>query len=364
MKMIRVLIVDDSAFMRKMITSILESDSRIQVIGTARNGTDGIKKIKILKPDVVTMDVNMPVLDGISALQIIMKETPLPVIMLSSQTAKGTDQTITAIENGAVDFLMKPSGEISLNIEMIQNEIISKVIAAASATIGVEVKNRIQSPPKEVVQEKVARQRVIQKKKRTLIVLGTSTGGPRALQRVITSLPEDFTTPILIVQHMPKGFTKSLAKRLDSLTHLTVKEAMHGELIQEKTIYVAPGGFHMRIVKVGTAIVISNSQDEPVNNHRPSVDALFFSAAKLYDMNKIAVVLTGMGSDGAAGILKLKEEDPDTIILSESKETAVIYGMPKAAFETNVVDQVLSLDQVGKFLGEVARTLKSSPKEM
>lgn len=358
MKRISVLIVDDSAFMRKMITSILESDSRIQVIGTARNGADGIKKIQSLKPDVVTMDVNMPVLDGISALQTVMKESPLPVIMLSSQTAKGTDKTITAIENGAVDFLMKPSGEISLNIEMVQHELISKVIAAASATIAGEVKNRIQLPPKEVVQKKVARQRIVPEKKRTLIVLGTSTGGPRALQRVITSLPEDFTTPILIVQHMPKGFTKSLAKRLDSFTHLRVKEAVHGEVIQEKTVYIAPGGFHMRIVKVGTAFVISNSQDEPVNNHRPSVDALFFSAAKLDNINKIAVVLTGMGSDGSAGIKKLKEEDPDTIILSESQETSVIYGMPKAAYETNVVDQVLPLDQIGKFLGEITRTLK------
>ncbi|MHA6251276.1 protein-glutamate methylesterase/protein-glutamine glutaminase [Oceanobacillus sp. CAU 1775] len=359
MKTTRVLIVDDSAFMRKMITSILESDSRIKVIGTARNGADGIKKIKSLKPDVVTMDVNMPVLDGISALQIIMKEMPLPVIMLSSQTARGTDNTIAAIEEGAVDFIMKPSGEISLNIEMIKNEIVSKVIAASSATIGIEPKEIIQLPPKEEVKKKVEKQRVISEKKRTIIVLGTSTGGPRALQKVITSLPKDFRTPILIVQHMPKGFTKSLADRLNGMTHLHVKEAEHGEVIQAKSVYIAPGGFHMRVEKVGSNFVIHTSQDAPINNHRPSVDALFFSASKLYNINKIAVVLTGMGNDGSAGIINMKEEDQDTIILSESEKTATIYGMPRAAYETNVVDQVLPIDQVGKFLGEITRNFKS-----
>lgn len=356
MKPIRVLVIDDSAFMRKMISEILSSDPRLDVVDRARNGEDGIQKIKELSPDVVTMDINMPVMDGISALQAIMRTVPVPVIMLSSQTAAGTEDTLKAIENGAVDFIMKPSGEISLNISTIKNEIISKVIAAASATVSPYLPKK---PPEVPVQEKVFVQPKEHRKKRTIVVLGTSTGGPRALQRVVTDLPEDFTTPILIVQHMPPGFTKSLAKRLDNMTDMHVKEAEHAELVKEKTIYIAPGDYHMTVESVGTALVIKNNQDKPINSHRPAVDALFNSVADLTNVNKVAVVLTGMGSDGSNGIVQLKQKDEDCFVISEAKETSVIYGMPKAAVDTEVVDQVLPLHQLGSFLGNITDSFKS-----
>lgn len=355
MEQIRVLVIDDSAFMRKMISDIIDSDPRLQVIGTARNGETGIQKIRELSPDVVTMDVNMPVMDGISALQVIMRTNPVPVIMLSSQTANGTEETIKAIENGAVDFIMKPSGEISLNIDIIKNEIISKVIAACHATLPSKETSR--KANRMAVQEKEFIQPRKSSNKRTIVILGTSTGGPRALQKVLTNLPKDFKDPLLIVQHMPPGFTKSLAKRLDTLCHLHVKEAEHGELLKEKTVYIAPGDYHMRVEPRGTELVINNMKDEPINSHRPSVDALFESVSVLKNINKVAVVLTGMGSDGSDGIQKLKQTDENCIVISESEETAVIYGMPKAAYETGAVDQVLPLEQVGEFLGKITQSL-------
>lgn len=350
MEKVRVLVIDDSAFMRKMITDILNSDERIKVIDTARNGKDGIEKIKKLKPDVVTMDITMPILDGISALKEIMTTMPLPVIMLSSKSDHGTEHTIKAIENGAVDFIMKPSGEISLNIETIKGEIISKVIAAKDVVIqparsGKDNPSmtslRFDSPPLREARDYA------------LIAIGTSTGGPRALQRVISDLPRDFKTPILIVQHMPPHFTKSLAERLNQLTSLQVKEAEDGDVIQARSIYIAPGDFHMVVEKSGMDYRLKLTKDPPVNNHRPSVDALFFSLAKHENLNKTAVVLTGMGSDGASGICKIKQADKQAFIISESEESSVIYGMPKAAYETGVVDQVLPLYQVGSFLGKI-----------
>jgi two-component system chemotaxis response regulator CheB len=354
MRIIRVLIVDDSAFMRKIIRTIVESDSRLEVVGTARNGKDGIKKIKELTPDVVTMDVNMPVMDGMAALQEIMKENrELPVIMLSSETDKGADNTIKAMEYGAVDFIRKPSGEISLDLDKIRSEIVSKLIAAASATIVPKKRTENPNSPSKLTQNNAEKRFQQEKNKQTVIVIGTSTGGPRALQKLLSNLPENFKTPILIVQHMPPGFTKSLANRLNTLCPLLVKEAEHGEVIQEKTVYIAPGDYHMRIEAAGNRLIINNSKDEPINNHRPSVDALFKSASSLKGVQKIAVILTGMGNDGSGGIKAIKQQDKGSVVLSESSETAVIYGMPKAAFETNVVDQVLPINQIGNYLGQL-----------
>jgi two-component system chemotaxis response regulator CheB len=348
MKPIRVLIIDDSAFMRRILTDILESDARIHVAGTARNGNDGIRKISELNPDVVTLDINMPVLDGITALERIMNTRPVPVIMLSSETGENTEHTIQAMEHGAVDFMMKPSGEISLDIEKIKEEIITKVIAAKDATLPVPRKSRegrvLQGMPSNLVN-------LGRKNKHTLIAIGTSTGGPRALQQVITNLPAGFKIPILIVQHMPPLFTKSLADRLNRMTELHVKEAENGEFIQPGTIYIAPGDYHMTVEQMVKTRVIRLSQDAPVNNHRPSVDTLFHSFAALRDINKIAVILTGMGSDGTAGVRKIKEHDPSSVIITESQKTAVIYGMPRAAEATGLADEILPIDQVGHYLG-------------
>ncbi len=344
MKSIRVLVIDDSAFMRKVIKDMLESDQRIQVIATARNGEDGIRKIKKLSPDVVTLDIHMPVMDGITALQYIMGECPVPVVMLSSATAEGADKTLQAISNGAVDFITKPSGSLSIENGQITQEIISKVIAASGVSITEKPEeSTIQSTDIPVQNEK-------QTYSRTIVTIGTSTGGPRALQQVIPCLPADFSAPILIVQHMPPGFTKSLAERLNSMSAVHVKEAVHGEILEDGTAYIAPGNYHMHVKKRGIAMVVELSQKEPVNGHRPSVDVLFESAGDLDQTNKIAVILTGMGSDGSNGIKRMKTKDPSTITIAESEKTAVIYGMPKSAVKTNCVNHIVALNQVADTL--------------
>lgn len=342
MELIRVLIIDDSAFMRKMIADLLSSDPQIEVIGTARNGDDGLKKITELMPDVVTLDVEMPIMDGISTLKHIMDASPLPVIMLSSVTKEGSSKTIQAISNGAVDFVQKPSGSISLDIEKIKQELIKKVITASHAKVSKHLTN---------VSEKhmsVINQSISQVHPQTIIVIGTSTGGPRALQRVLTDLPDDFSIPIVIVQHMPAGFTKSLADRLNTLTNVHIKEASHGEVMQKSTVYIAPGNSHIKVRRMGTYFAIELSQEPERNGHRPSVDVLFESLAETTNVNKIAVILTGMGSDGSKGLTYLKEKDPNTIVIAEKEESSIVYGMPKAAVKTNTVNHIVHLHQIGE----------------
>lgn len=343
MDKIGVLIIEDSAFMRKMITDILSSDERIHVLGTARNGEEGLKKVKSFSPDVVTLDVEMPVLDGLETLKVIMNENPLPVIMLSSLTPKGANKTIQAMSIGAVDFVTKPSGAISLDIEKSRDEIISKVVTASKINF-VNKMHSFRKPLKKIPE---------QLHKNTLVVIGTSTGGPRALQQVLTSIPIDFPSPILIVQHMPANFTKSLADRLNMLSKIEVREATHGEIIEKGVAYIAPGDYHMIVRKSGMALTIELNQNPLVNGHRPSVDVLFNSVAKLKRYNKLAVILTGMGRDGAMGLKKIKEANDQSIILAESEESSVVYGMPAAAVETGCVNQVVHLHKIGKMINEI-----------
>lgn len=341
---VRVLVIDDSAFMRKMIADLLASDQQIEVVGTARNGEDGLKKIKELMPDVVTLDVEMPVMDGITTLQRIMDSKPLPVIMLSSVTNEGSFKTIQAISNGAVDFVQKPSGSISLDIEKIKQELIKKVIIASHAKMSKHPTKMIDNCNSVIDQtfKKIHSQ--------TLIAIGTSTGGPRALQRVLTDLPDDFTTPIVIVQHMPAGFTKSLANRLNTLTNIHIKEASDGEIIKRSTVYIAPGNFHIKIRSTGTSFAIELSQEPERNGHRPSVDVLLESLAETTKVNKMAVILTGMGSDGSKGLTYLKQKDPSTIVIAEKEESSIVYGMPKAAVKTNTVNHIVHLHQIGEMI--------------
>ncbi|WP_099158116.1 protein-glutamate methylesterase/protein-glutamine glutaminase [Virgibacillus ndiopensis] len=343
MNPIRVLVIDDSAFMRKMISDILSSENRIEIIGTARNGEDGIKKINELAPDVVTLDVEMPKMDGISALQKIMETNPLPVVMLSSVTMEGARKTVQAISTGAVDFISKPSGAISLDIATIKEEIISKVVTASQVKLSKKKPEitHVNSGIREPVSYS-------QKHSRSIVAIGTSTGGPRALQRVLTDLPDDFQTPIVIVQHMPAGFTKSLADRLNTLSGIHIKEAEHGEIIQQNTAYIAPGNYHMRIREAGTALAVELTQDSTLHGHRPAVDVLFNSVSHLNKINKLAVILTGMGSDGSDGIKHLKEKDPNAFVIAESEESSVVYGMPKAAVKTNCVNKIIHLHHVGE----------------
>ncbi|WP_096269871.1 protein-glutamate methylesterase/protein-glutamine glutaminase [Paucisalibacillus globulus] len=337
---IRVIVIDDSAFMRKMISDILETDNRIQVISTARNGVDGLKKIIELSPDVVTLDVEMPIMDGITALEHIMEQHPVPVVMLSSLTKDGTINTMKAITNGAVDFIPKPSGSISLDITTIEHEIINKVIAASKVNLS-DSNVSVRSP-------KINRAKL--KHPTTMVFIGASTGGPRALQRLILDLPKDFSCPVLVVQHMPAGFTKSLADRLNNLSDLHIKEATHGEIIKDRTIYIAPGDYHMKIRRAGTVHAIELTQESLRAGHRPAVDIMLESAANLSQVNKLAVILTGMGSDGSKGIEILKKTDPETTVIAESKESAIINGMPNAAVKTNAVNYIVHIQQMGEMI--------------
>lgn len=345
-KDIRVLIVDDSAFMRKLISDFLNEHPNINVIGTARNGKEAILKIKEMQPDVVTLDVEMPEMNGLEALQVIMKEIPTRVVMLSSTTQEGAENTFLAISYGAVDFIAKPSGPLSLDLDKVKDEIIQKVLMASKANMkGLLNKTNQDSsllPKKDFPKFKRTTANIHQNK---LICIGTSTGGPRALQQVLTNFPKTVNAPILIVQHMPAGFTKSLANRLDSLCHIHVKEAENGEIVQNGTAYIAPGGYHMKVRKGGNHFYIYLDQTEPIGGHRPSVDLMFLSVSELKNVLKIAVIMTGMGSDGTKGLKALKSSG-STIAIAESEESSVVFGMPKSAIATNLVDEIVHLEKI------------------
>lgn len=357
MQKIRVLIVDDSAFMRKMIQDFLSDHSSIEVIGTARDGKDALKKIKLHKPDVVTMDIEMPILNGLDALKLIMKEHPVPILMLSSTTKQGAENTIQAMASGAIDFIAKPSGPISLDLYKIKEDLIQKVISASKANLTqltdkpIQAKSTI-TPTAEY--SKIDRRGEIPQKPlqktlaKKLVCIGTSTGGPRALQQVVTKLPNNLDAPVFVVQHMPAGFTKSLANRLDSLSECTVREATDGENAQKGTVYIAPGGYHMTVKEMGANLRIQlDDQTPPQNGHRPSVDTMFESISHITSYAKIAVIMTGMGADGSQGLIELKRKGIVTAI-AESEATSIVYGMPKAAVATNLVDEIQNIEKIAE----------------
>lgn len=349
MDIARVLVVDDSAFMRKLITDFLSEHDQIHVVGTARNGADALRKIEVLNPDVVTLDVEMPVMNGLETLENIMIKCPRPVIMLSSTTKDGAENTIVSLQYGAFDFIPKPSGSISLDLYKIKEELKNKVILAKSANLK---KLDHELLPKtnyySKIDSKIDKKSILFDRKRlcqSIVCIGTSTGGPRALQHVLTKLPSDINAPIFIVQHMPPGFTQSLANRLDSISSIEVKEAVNGEVVKNGTAYIAPGGSHMKIVKSGATLTIKIDQTDIRNGHRPSVDVLFESISELKDYRKIAVIMTGMGSDGSEGLIKMKSNGFVKAI-SESEATSVVYGMPKSAVATNLVDRIVNVEEI------------------
>lgn len=365
----KLLVVDDSAFMRKLISDFFSDHLHIEVIGTARNGKDAIKKIEQLKPDVVTMDVEMPEMNGMEALKEIMRKYPLPVIMLSSTTKRGAENTLMAMEYGAVDFVAKPSGSISLDLHKIKDELVRKVEEASKVTVSKLKKpfhkstvasqairhsfNNEESKLRSLAKPTVNSDASIKKTEwsktsKKIILIGTSTGGPRALQEVITKIPANVGAPILIVQHMPAGFTKSLAARLDQLSEIDVKEAEQGDLLQKGTAYIAPGGYHLKLRKVGSSFaVVLDDQEPPRAGHRPSVDVMFENVSQYSEFDKIAVIMTGMGYDGSKGLVSLKKTGNVTAI-AESAETCIVYGMPKAAVETQLVDEVADVDDIAQ----------------
>ncbi|PIC78258.1 chemotaxis response regulator protein-glutamate methylesterase [Sporosarcina sp. P19] len=362
----RVLVVDDSAFMRKLISDMLNKHPMMEVIGIARNGKDAVEKVRDLQPDVITMDIEMPVMNGLEALKFIMDQMPIPVVILSSTTKHNTENAVLAIEYGAVDVIAKPGGAISLNLHEIEKEIVEKVFAASNVVI--QTLTRQITPIQKRHTATTGRQNIENEsrkapiipvktvnipKKKTLIakkfvIIGTSTGGPRALQEVITRFPAEFPYPILIVQHMPPGFTKSLAERLNGLSEITVKEAEHGEPIENGTAYIAPGGLHLKFEKFGMGYqVVLDGDEAPRSGHRPAVNVLLESASTHKELEYITAIMTGMGYDGKEG-MELLRASCKTITIAESKNTSVVYGMPKAIIDAGLCDEIKDVQQIAK----------------
>jgi two-component system, chemotaxis family, protein-glutamate methylesterase/glutaminase len=327
---IRILIVDDSLLMHKVLSDLVQMDRQITVVGTARDGEEALVKIANLHPDVVTMDIEMPKMNGLTCVRRIMESCPTPVVMVSSLTQREALLTLKALEFGAVDYVPKPSGQISLNMESVRDELISKIKTAASANV--------KSSKPEAAHEEEASGHVFNGDH--IIALAASTGGPPAVTKVLTALPAD-SPPILITQHMPKGVTKLFAEGLNERCKFTVKEAQEGDRVQERLALIAPGGFHMMVTKENK---IHLTTDPPVNYVRPAADVMMFSMAEVYGAKNVGVVLTGMGSDGAKGIKAIKEKGGFNI--AQDQATSVVYGMPLVAFQTGCVDKVVSLDKI------------------
>ncbi len=343
---IKVLVVDDSALMRRVIWGLLEEDPEIQVVGSAVDGQDAIEKVHQLKPDVVTLDVEMPKLDGLQTLGYLMSENPVPCIMLSAYTPRGAETTLKALDYGATDFVQKPSGAISLNLERVKDELLAKVKVAK----GIDLKRL----PFRGGSEGGARALVLKPKppvdRGSVVAIGTSTGGPRALASLLPALPKAFPAPVLVVQHMSAGFTASLAARLDKECPNRVKEAEQGEILEAGTIYLAPGDWHMEVVREGGVVKVKLDQRPPVLGVRPCVDLLFQSVADVYGAKAVGVVLTGMGRDGAKGLKAMKAKNART--LAQDEASSVVYGMPRAAYASGAVDQVLSLGLMAAAIAE------------
>lgn len=336
--MIRVLVVDDSLFMRTLISDILSSNPEIEVINTAKSGFEAVKKIPKIKPDVITLDLVMPGWDGLTTLKHIMAEYPTPVVLLSAYSKKGADITIKCLNAGAVGFVLKPSGELSLDIKNIKNQLLEEVIAASEVNVRKIQLLKARIPVK-------TKRKLIGKNK--IIVIGASTGGPQTLEVILSCLPADFTIPILIVQHMPSRlFTRSLTGRLNNNCELIVKEAENNEIIQTGKVYLAPSGFRMTAKvqknKSNLNVVISLEQED-IANLTPSIDATMTSVANLYKKEAMGIVLTGMGRDGTEGMKKIKEKGGETIVQDES---SLIFGMPKAVIDEGYADKVLSVEKI------------------
>ena len=328
---IRTLIVDDSLLMQKVLTDLLQMDPWIKVVGTARDGEEALAKIAALHPDVVTMDIEMPRMNGLTAVRRIMETNPVPVVMISALTQREAQLTLKALEFGAVDYVPKPSGQISLNMDGVKEELISKIKTAASAKV-MHIKNI-------VAEENVP---ASARNSDKIIFIAASTGGPQAVSSVLRNLPRD-PPPILVVQHMPKGVTRLFADGLNQECKFKVKEAEEGDMLQEGLALIAPGGFHMVVTKEDK---IALTQDPPVNYVRPAADVTMFSLAEVYGNKNVSAVLTGMGSDGAKGTAAIKAKGGVTI--AQDEKTSVVYGMPKVAFDTGCVDVVAPLELIPK----------------
>jgi len=350
---VRVIVVDDSAVMRKLIPGLLERDKNIEVVATAIDGDFALSKIEQLKPDVVTLDVDMPRMDGMTTLGQIVSRYAIPVVMLSSLTSRGAALTMQALEMGAVDFICKPKA--AAQIANMADELISKVKSAASTKV---------MSYKGLAAQKAARPAsgrtpespavpFYRSDSAALLVIGASSGGPHALRYLLPKIPQDFGAPILIVQHMPESFTSMLAKWLNEICALEVREAKEGDVAVPGTALIAPGTAHLKVKRRSNgAGEVMLEKGRPVNGHIPSVDVLFRSVAREYGAGVMAVIMTGMGSDGAEGIGEIKKAGGHT--LAQDKESSAIFGMPKVAIERGYIDKILSLTEIPDYLVSAA----------
>ena len=409
--MYRVLIADDSAFMRKVLTDFFNKQPDFEVAGTAINGKEAINKVMEYSPDLVTMDVNMPVMDGLNALAVIMEQKPTPVLMLSSLTQQGTEATVRALSLGAIDFISKAGGSIS-KLDTIEDELLEKCRNAVKAKVhkipyvpqkklenikpvskspappvmkrvelpvrqGLKLGGAAQTPPSKNSSNVfvVKRPNVILQARgkpqpeaaskvtpvtmtgmgngsKKLVAIGTSTGGPQALQQVITRLPGNLPCGVVVVQHMPAGFTKALADRLDTISQVSVKEAEDGDIIQPGHVYIAPGSHHLRVREEGSSRRIVLGQDPPVGNHRPAVNVMYDSVAPI-GKNLVAVIMTGMGCDGCEGMKKIKAAGGYSI--AQDEPTCVVYGMPKAVVDAGLADEIKPIQSIAQAIVEAVK---------
>ena len=340
---VRVLVVDDSALMRKLIPQILETDTSIQVVGTAMDGNFGLKKIDDLKPQVITLDLEMPGMGGLDMLKEIMRRHRIPVIVVSSHSTQGASVTLKALSLGAFDFVAKPS-DVSLRMQEVGQELISKIKAAAQSR-GIPIHAAVDFPAP------VPRQKAKPGEKKAptkIVAIGISTGGPQSLQYLLAQLPRDFPGSIVVVQHMPEGFTEMFARRLDECCALHVKEAQSGDLLLAGRVLICPGSRHLKVKRLPLGDIAILSDDPRVNGHRPSADVMFKSAAEEFGQRALGVLMTGMGEDGAHGLGLIKAAGGMTI--AQGEQSCVVFGMPKAAIERGHAMRVVELEALASTL--------------
>lgn len=352
--MIGVLVVDDSAFMRRAIVKMLESEEDVFVVGTARNGEEAVTKTLIMRPDVVTMDVDMPEVDGLEAVRRIVAQARVPIIMVSAHTHEGAEITFRALELGAVDFIAKPDAAYA-NIENVARDLIEKVRGCARAHVQGTSKPRARLVQKDNV---AVRDADMVHEERTVseyacVAIGASTGGPVALTQIVAAIPERFPVPILVVQHMPTGFTRPLAERLDALARIRVLEGTDGIALQPATVTIAPAGIQIGLVRATDRVCLQLREDAD-SLHVPSVDALCRSVADAYEAPGIGVVLTGMGRDGVDGLRRIKERGG--YVVGQDESSCVVYGMPRAAALAGLVDRVAALSEIAGVLCGLVHT--------
>ncbi|MBN1301156.1 MAG: chemotaxis response regulator protein-glutamate methylesterase [Melioribacteraceae bacterium] len=349
---IKVIIVDDSAFMRKSLSIMLESDDSIEIIAAAKDGLEGYELIKKLRPDIVTLDIEMPRMDGLTALKKIMTDCPTPVLMVSSLTTEGAESTIKAMEYGAIDFIPKELSYVNVNIIKIKDDLIKKIKAIVQHKRSLERLERLKRIQSPKVAGTILHSNTIPVSDYRAVALGISTGGPLSLQKVIPSISENINVPVFVVQHMPPKFTRSLADRLDNLSKLKVKEAEDEETVEKNTVYIAPGGFHMMVKTNQKNIPVIKIAERPIDTlHKPSVDVMMNSVVEIYGKKTLAIIMTGMGKDGLEAMKKLKSLGGTCI--AQDERTSIVYGMPKAIVDAGIADAVLGLEQISENINKV-----------